>query len=99
MRKLLFAALFVFCAELGCGKSLSFEEIDKANAAVVADVKSEIGREALMGYEQDGSRSKVTVTLVATSLADAVQAEPKIEAIVRRHYPKASEVLVKAQPE
>lgn len=98
MRPSLPGLALVVCLLAGCEKGPSFQEIETTNKALATEVKTETGKEALVGFMKHGSDLKVTVTLVSTSKPDADAAKPKIEAIVKRHWPKVTSVVVEAGP-
>ena len=99
MHPKLWGLLLAGLLALGCEKSLSFQEIEKVNKEVAADVQSDTGHEALVSLMKDGSNLEITVTLVSTSPAELERSKPKVEAIVKRHWPKASKIVVEARPE
>jgi len=98
MRSFLCVLALVACVATGCEKGPSYQEVEATNAALKTDIKTETGHEALVGYMKDGSSVTITVTLVATPKEDADAAKPKVEAAVKRHWPKATKVVVEAQP-
>jgi hypothetical protein len=98
MRSFLCVLALAACMAAGCEKGPSFQEIDATNTALKADIQAETGHEALISYMKDGSSVTITVQLVSTSSADADAARPKVESAVKRHWPKATKVVVEAQP-
>ena len=89
-------ALAVSC--LGCESGPSMEEISQINDRLTASLKAETGFEPLVSYYQDGSYVKITVRLQGASTAQVDKTREQVEAIVKRHHKKVSEIVVESAP-
>jgi hypothetical protein len=85
-------------AAAGCEKSRSMADLEAASERTASEVRQEIGPDAHVGYLRSNGRTRVTISLVYTTAAEADAVRPQVEAIVRRHYPEADQIVVENVP-